>query len=77
MRVSNFEKFATTLTSIAKQEKNVKKLRDSTSIDSAFEELLWRGCQTYYVGRMKYANLELCKIVLSADSLDRLCLFIS
>ena len=42
MRVSKFEKFATTLTSIAKQEKNVKKLRDSTSIDSAFEELLWR-----------------------------------
>ena len=43
MRASKFEKFATTLTSIAKQEKkNVKKLRDSTSIDSAFEELLWR-----------------------------------
>ena len=59
----------------------MKKLRDSTSIDSAFEELLWRiytaANLTYYVGRMKYANLELCKIVLSADSLDRLCLFIS
>ena len=80
MRVSKFEKFATTLTSIAKQEKKCEKI--------AWQHLYWFSfwrtfvayiyrCQTYYVGRMKYANLELCKIVLSADSLDRLCLFIS